>query len=109
VNDDAVVRMQGGGQFAVAAVEVDDEAALHAARRGKEKVFNEDFEFAKDKVMMGAERRSMLLTEKEKEIVKNALDELIGTKAAILFNRKIGFFNFDSVVKIIPFENNSPS
>lgn len=44
-----------------------NEAALHAARFGKEKVGKEDFEYAKDKVMMGAERRSMLLTEKEKE------------------------------------------
>ncbi len=44
-----------------------NEAALHAARVNKDKVGKEDFEFAKDKVMMGAERRSMLLTEKEKE------------------------------------------
>ena len=44
-----------------------NEAALHAARLNKEQVERADFEFAKDKVMMGAERRSMLLTEKEKE------------------------------------------
>lgn len=44
-----------------------NEAALHAARVNKDKVEKEDFEFAKDKVMMGAERRSMLLSEKEKE------------------------------------------
>ncbi len=44
-----------------------NEAALHAARLGKDKVEKMDFEFAKDKVMMGAERRSMLLSEKEKE------------------------------------------
>lgn len=44
-----------------------NEAALHAARVDKEKVTKDDFEYAKDKVMMGAERRSMLLTEKEKE------------------------------------------
>jgi cell division protease FtsH len=44
-----------------------NEAALHAARYNKDKVGKEDFEFAKDKVMMGAERRSMLLTEKEKK------------------------------------------
>ncbi len=43
-----------------------NEAALRAARDNKEKVNREDFEYAKDKVMMGAERRSMLLTEKEK-------------------------------------------
>lgn len=44
-----------------------NEAALYAARRGREKVSRSDFEYAKDKVMMGAERRSMLLSEKEKE------------------------------------------
>lgn len=44
-----------------------NEAALHAARMNKDKVFKVDFEFAKDKVMMGAERRSMLLSDKEKE------------------------------------------
>ncbi len=44
-----------------------NEAALNAARLNKDKVFRIDFEFAKDKVMMGAERRSMLLSEKEKE------------------------------------------
>jgi cell division protease FtsH len=44
-----------------------NEAALHAARKNKDKVYSEDFEYAKDKVMMGAERRSMLLSEKEKE------------------------------------------
>lgn len=43
-----------------------NEAALHAARNNRDKVNRGDFEFAKDKVMMGAERRSMLLTEKEK-------------------------------------------
>ncbi|MBX7137500.1 MAG: ATP-dependent zinc metalloprotease FtsH [Oligoflexia bacterium] len=44
-----------------------NEAALYAARLNKDKVGKGDFEYAKDKVMMGAERRSMLLTEKEKE------------------------------------------
>jgi cell division protease FtsH len=45
-----------------------NEAALNAARTSKEEVGKEDFEFAKDKVMMGAERRSLLLTDKDKEI-----------------------------------------
>ncbi|PIB24025.1 cell division protein FtsH [Amylibacter kogurei] len=44
-----------------------NEAALTAARTGKRFVTMEDFEFAKDKVMMGSERRSMVLTEKQKE------------------------------------------
>ena len=44
-----------------------NEAALTAARTGKRFVTMEDFEFAKDKVMMGAERRSMVLTDDQKE------------------------------------------
>jgi cell division protease FtsH len=43
-----------------------NEAALYAARRNKEKVAIEDFEYAKDKVLMGSERRSMIISEKEK-------------------------------------------
>jgi len=45
-----------------------NEAALLAARRGKRLVTMADFEDAKDKVMMGAERRSMVMTEKEKAL-----------------------------------------
>jgi cell division protease FtsH len=44
-----------------------NEAALLAARKSKDKVGMEDFEFAKDKVMMGLERRSLVLTDAEKE------------------------------------------
>ncbi len=43
-----------------------NEAALYAARRNKERLAIEDFEFAKDKVIMGTERRSMIISEKEK-------------------------------------------
>ncbi|MCL5044763.1 MAG: ATP-dependent zinc metalloprotease FtsH [Deltaproteobacteria bacterium] len=39
-----------------------NEAALLAARRSKEKVSTDDFELAKDKVLMGAERRSMVMS-----------------------------------------------
>jgi cell division protease FtsH len=39
-----------------------NEAALLAARKNKEKVDMEDFELSKDKVLMGAERRSMILS-----------------------------------------------
>jgi cell division protease FtsH len=45
-----------------------NEAALMAARRGKDKVEMIDFEDAKDKVMMGAERKSMIISEEEKRI-----------------------------------------
>ncbi len=44
-----------------------NEAALLAARRGKRSVGMREFEDAKDKVMMGPERRSMVMTQKEKE------------------------------------------
>ena len=45
-----------------------NEAALLAARRNKRLVTMQDFEDAKDKVLMGAERRSMVMTAKEKEL-----------------------------------------
>ena len=44
-----------------------NEAALWAARQDKDTVENEDFEYARDKVMMGAERRSLMVTDEEKE------------------------------------------
>lgn len=45
-----------------------NEAALLAARRGKRVVSMNELEDAKDKVMMGAERRSMAMTEEEKRL-----------------------------------------
>jgi len=45
-----------------------NEAALLAARANKQEVTREDLEKAKDKVMMGAERRSMVITEEEKKV-----------------------------------------
>jgi len=45
-----------------------NEAALLAARQGKRMVTMVDFEAAKDKVMMGAERRSMVMTDEEKRL-----------------------------------------
>jgi cell division protease FtsH len=45
-----------------------NEAALLAARRDSNKVTMYDFENAKDKVLMGIERKSMVVSEKEKEI-----------------------------------------
>ncbi|QHI95248.1 ATP-dependent zinc metalloprotease FtsH [Aristophania vespae] len=44
-----------------------NEAALFAARQGSRSVSMAQFEQAKDKVMMGAERRSMVMTEEEKK------------------------------------------
>src|SRR5205085_8775073 len=45
-----------------------NEAALNAARYNQKVVRMLDFEFAKDKVLMGAERRSMIITENEKRV-----------------------------------------
>ena len=45
-----------------------NEASLLAARDGKSKVYMEDFESAKDKVMMGVERKSMIISDEEKEL-----------------------------------------
>jgi len=43
-----------------------NEAVLCAARAGKDKVNMSDFEFAKDKILMGTERKSMVINEQEK-------------------------------------------
>ncbi|MDT8341503.1 MAG: ATP-dependent zinc metalloprotease FtsH [Longimicrobiales bacterium] len=45
-----------------------NEAALLAARRNVDRVSMQDFESAKDKVMLGAERKSLVLTEKERAL-----------------------------------------
>ena len=45
-----------------------NEAALLAARRGKRSVSMREFEDAKDKVLMGPERKSMVMSQKEKEL-----------------------------------------
>ncbi len=46
-----------------------NEAALFAVRRGENEVHAEDFEAARDRVLMGLKRESMALTEEEKEVV----------------------------------------
>ena len=43
-----------------------NEAALQAARLNKERLEQDDFEYAKDKVLMGTERRSLIISDKEK-------------------------------------------
>ncbi|MHB1843600.1 MAG: ATP-dependent zinc metalloprotease FtsH [Deltaproteobacteria bacterium] len=45
-----------------------NEAALLAARQNKDRVDLADFEFAKDKVLMGVERRSMIISDREKRV-----------------------------------------
>jgi cell division protease FtsH len=66
-NVDLEVLARGTPGFSGADLEfLVNEAALIAARRDKDKVEMEDFEEAKDKVLMGAERRSMIISDKEK-------------------------------------------
>jgi cell division protease FtsH len=45
-----------------------NEAALHAVRQGRQAIGNEDFEYARDRVLMGARRESMVLSDPEKEL-----------------------------------------
>ncbi|MBF96772.1 MAG: cell division protein FtsH [Pelagibacterales bacterium] len=61
-----------------------NEAALLAARKGKKNVSMAEFEESKDKVMMGSERKSMIMTEEEKE--KTAYHE--AGHALVMLNAK---------------------
>lgn len=45
-----------------------NESALHAARTGNPKLTMEDFEFSKDKILMGVERKSLIISEQEKNL-----------------------------------------
>ena len=45
-----------------------NESALHAARHNKKMVTMKDFEYAKDRILMGSERRSMVMKEEEKKL-----------------------------------------
>ncbi len=68
-NVDAVVIARGTPGFSGADLaNLVNEAALLAARRGKRVVSMEELEDAKDKVMMGAERKSMVMSEDEKKL-----------------------------------------
>lgn len=59
-----------------------NEAALVAARRDKKYLENEDFEIAKDKVLMGSERKSMVISEEDKKVTAyhEAGHTLVGKK-----------------------------
>jgi len=56
-----------------------NEAALAAARQNRKAVLQYDFEVAKDKVLMGVERKSLLLTDEEK---KNTAYHEAGTRSS---------------------------
>ena len=67
-NVDILVLARGTPGFTGADLEnMVNEAALMAARRSKDKVEMVDFEDAKDKVLMGTERRSMIISNEEKK------------------------------------------
>jgi len=68
-NVDAAIIARGTPGFSGADLaNLVNEAALFAARAGKRNVEMEEFEKAKDKIMMGAERRSMVMSEEEKQL-----------------------------------------
>ncbi len=68
-NVDAMIIARGTPGFSGADLaNLVNEAALMAARKNKRVVGMDDFESAKDKVMMGAERKSMVMTEDEKKL-----------------------------------------
>ena len=46
-----------------------NEAALMAARKGKDQITNEDFEKAKDRILMGVERKGLVLSDRDREIL----------------------------------------
>ncbi|MBI1910325.1 MAG: ATP-dependent metallopeptidase FtsH/Yme1/Tma family protein [Deltaproteobacteria bacterium] len=67
---DLSVIARGSPGFAGADLEnLVNEAALNAARYDKKQIEMSDFELAKDKVLMGAERKSMILSEEEKRTI----------------------------------------
>jgi cell division protease FtsH len=70
VADDVEVEVLAKGTPGFSGADLENlvnEAALLAARSDKEQVAHVDFEHAKDKVMMGSERRSMIISDEEKK------------------------------------------
>jgi cell division protease FtsH len=71
MSDDVDIRVLARGTSGFTGADLANlvnEAALNAARQNKKLVSMYDFEYAKDKVLMGAERRSMIVTDEEKRI-----------------------------------------
>jgi cell division protease FtsH len=71
LSDDVDIRVLARGTSGFCGADLANlvnEAALSAARFNQKVVRMSDFEYAKDKVMMGSERRSMVITEEEKKI-----------------------------------------
>jgi cell division protease FtsH len=71
VEDDVDISVLARGTPGFTGADIENmvnEAALMAARRGKDRVDMDDFEDAKDKVLMGTERKSMIISDEEKKI-----------------------------------------
>jgi cell division protease FtsH len=71
LSDDVDIRVLARGTSGFCGADLANlvnEAALSAARYNQKVVRMSDFEYAKDKVMMGSERRSMVITEEEKKV-----------------------------------------
>ncbi|MGE0042511.1 MAG: ATP-dependent zinc metalloprotease FtsH, partial [Vicinamibacterales bacterium] len=71
LSDDVDIRVLARGTAGFTGADLANlvnEAALNAARQNKKVVAMVDLEYAKDKVLMGAERRSMIVTDEEKRI-----------------------------------------
>lgn len=71
IGDDVDVEVLAKGTPGLSGADIANivnEAALYAARRESDKVTMYDFENAKDKVLMGVERKSMVISDKEKEM-----------------------------------------
>jgi cell division protease FtsH len=69
--EDVVIRVIARGTSGFCGADLANlvnEAALNAARYNQKVVRMADFEYAKDKVLMGSERRSMMITEEEKRV-----------------------------------------
>jgi len=46
-----------------------NEAALMAARKGQDQILNEDFEKARDRILMGVERKGLIMTDRDREVL----------------------------------------
>ena len=71
LNDDADLSIIARGTPGFSGADLENlinEAALLAAKRDKDNINLEELELAKDKIMMGSERRSMIISEEEKKI-----------------------------------------
>jgi cell division protease FtsH len=71
LSDDVDLKVLAKGTPGLSGADLENivnEAALLAARHDKDRVFMEDFEVAKDKVMLGAERRSLVISEDERRV-----------------------------------------